>query len=244
MACEKYSALIADAAFGALAQGREPEFMAHAAGCDACREAYQHAREVAAFVDRGVQSLVSGEPSPHFIQRIRARIAAEPVPTRFHLVGWAHVAPPRRLAPLAVGALVFGALLLVLLAHSLRHNNQNPAMSIAAQHQPPLPQAIALNPPPHSTAIELPPASHEHYVIRRAAPHSSEPEVLVQPGQFAAVLRYADVLHSGRIDGGQLMAAQPSLDKPLEMAPIEIPLIGAPKKESDAANPTENSSRP
>jgi hypothetical protein len=237
MACEKYTAqmkdLIADAAFGALAPGREPEFLAHAAECGSCREAYKHAREVAAFVDRGVESLVNGAPSPHFNTRLRARITAEPASARFHWTAWAT----------AASALAFTTILLILLTHGGHALNPRTTIPVAGQSQPSSPPSVALDLPSQPAATELPPSPRLHQVIRRAVPRSNEPEVLVQPGEFAAVLQYADALRSGRIDGEQIVAAQQLLDEPLEVAPIEIPLLDAPSNESGAAKPSENSGR-
>jgi hypothetical protein len=232
MACEKYSAWMTDAALGELAPGREPELLAHAAGCDACREAYQHAQQVAAFVDRGVVSLVSGEPSPHFMPRVRARIAAEPAPSRYGwLVAW---------APAAAGALALAAVLLVLLIRSPRPGNPN-RVSIAPAENPPA-TAPATSPPRAAAVVARRDARFSRSPVSHNSPEA-QAEVLVQPGQFAAVLQYADALRSGRIDGDQLIAAQQSLDKPLEMTPIEIPLLDAPKNGNDTAESTDDTGR-
>ena len=240
MACEKYSTSMTDAALGALAPGRESELLAHAAECDACREAYRHGREVAALVDRGVASLVKGAPSPHFNTRLRARITAEPAPSRFQLP---FVAPASsRLFAFAAGVLVFAIVLLVAFIRPWLHTDRNPALPFAIETQPGPSQPVAANSPSQSLPSEPLLASHAHHAIRRAVPHSSEPEVLVQPGQFAAVLQYADALRSGRIDGEHLLAAQQPLDKPLEVTPIEIPLLDAPFNISDAAKTSENPS--
>lgn len=233
MACEKYSAWMTDAALGTLAPGREPELLAHVAECDACRESYEHARQVAAFVDRGVAALVSGEPSTSFNTCLRARIAAEPAPPRFHWTAWAT----------AASALAFAAILLLLLAHEGHTLNPHSAVAVASQSQPSLRPAVTLNLPTQPAATEPLSAPRVHRVTRRAVPRSNVPEVLVQSGQFAAVLQYADALRSGRIDGEQIVAAQRLLDAPLEVTPIEIPLLDAPSNEGGAAMSSDNSSR-
>lgn len=233
MACEKYSTWMTESALGALAPGRESELLAHAAECDACREAYKHAREVAAFVDRGVASLVNGTPSPHFNTRLRARIASEPAPARFHWPAWAT----------AASALAVAAILLILLARGGRTLNPHSAVPVASQSQPSSTPSVTFNLPTQPAATEPPSAPRPHRVFRRFVPRSNEPEVLVQPGQFAAVLQYADALRSGRIDGEQIVAAQQLLDKPLEVTPIEIPLLDTPSNESGSARSSENSGR-
>jgi len=51
---------------------------------------------------------------------------------------------------------------------------------------------------------------------------SSQPEILVLPGQLGAILQFASAVRSGKIDGQQLLAAQEESEKPLEIVPIEI----------------------
>ena len=232
MACEKYSSWMTDAALGALAPGREPELLAHTAECDACREAYKHARNVVAFVDRGVESLVSGEPSAHFNARLRARIAEESAPARIRWTAW---------VPATAGALALAIVILGLVMRSPHDSNPNSGMAVTHGNQSPLPQSVAVNPLPRPAMNHLSRVSHcaSREPIRGVAPQ--EPEVLVQPGQFEAVLQYADALNSGRIDGDKLIAARQSLEQPLEVAPIEIPLLDAPKNDSDTAAPANNS---
>jgi len=80
MSCEKYAGWMTDAALDELRAERESEVLAHAMECDACRAALRHARTVRAFVDRGVESLVTGEPSLQFAAHLRRRIAHESEP--------------------------------------------------------------------------------------------------------------------------------------------------------------------
>jgi hypothetical protein len=244
MACEKYSAQmkvwITDAALGALAPGREPELLAHAAECDSCREAYQLAREVAAFVDRGVESLVNGVPSPHFNTRLRARISTEPAPARFRLPF--AVPATNRLFAFATGVIVCAILLLVVVENSSRHNGLKQAIPIANQNQPSPSQPVAIQRSSQPMPTEPPRIVLTHRAIRPRSPGKSEPEVLVQPGELAAVRQFADSVRAGRVDGEQIIAAQQSLEKPLEMNPIEIPDLDAPKSEIESTGTTNTSS--
>src|SRR5271156_2596907 len=75
MACGKYSDSITDLAAGGVNPRRERELLLHAGECDACREAYRHAKEVFSVLDRSVETLVEGQPSPYFSAPLRARIA-------------------------------------------------------------------------------------------------------------------------------------------------------------------------
>lgn len=231
MACRKYSAWVTDASLGALEPSRGRELLAHTAECDACREAYQHAREVAAFVDHGVEALVSGKPSPHFDTRLRARIAAEPAPAHLRWQAW---------VPVAASGLALAGVLLVLLMRSPRPGNPNHVAEVIHENPSPaagvslLPQPVPVSP---LHGADFVPAAH-HKSVRKL-----KSEVLVQPGQFAAIMQYADALRTGRINGEQLISAQQPLDKPLEVAPLEIPALETPRSDTITPSPSENTGR-
>jgi hypothetical protein len=228
--CEKYTDWITDAATGALAPGLEPELLAHAAECDACREAYNHAREIAAFVDRGVGSLVSGEPSAHFNTRLRARIAEERIAARPNWAAW---------APIAAGIFALVALLLILVFRTQRTNapsvanNSHPASVSLQPSNPPSP-GVAKNHPTPLTSRPLTVAKH---------PKSpSQPEIIVPPGQLAAIVQFAAAVRSGHIDGDKLLAAEEQTNAPLEIKPLEIvPLV--PPQADVAPDATGDSGR-
>ncbi|HKS80495.1 MAG TPA: zf-HC2 domain-containing protein [Candidatus Acidoferrales bacterium] len=256
MPCEKYSAglknWMADAALGALSPEREADLRAHIEECAACREAFDEARATFSAIDRGIESLVNGAPSAQFEVRLRARLAAEPAPRRFWQLWPAWV-------PATAGAFaVAGLLLVALLWHSPRPASRNTTPPVANRVQPnhatpPAPEpALALNPPASLTPV--PPPRHEHAgsparrVAQRAPAHPAEPEVLVEPGQFAAIVQYSEALASGAIKGDQVIAAGRAMEKPLEIKLLEIkPAAIAPLDDSDAKTstlPSENSNRP
>ncbi|MGH9734809.1 MAG: anti-sigma factor family protein [Candidatus Acidiferrales bacterium] len=144
--CEKHEQWISDAALGAFEPRRERELLAHAGECDACREAYQHARELAALIDRGVESLVAGEPSSHFAARLRSRIAGEQPRRQFAWLAW---------RPFAAGlvSVVALALLIAVLLPKHRHFGPdavrpNPTTPSAARIQAPVAaESPTTNPP-------------------------------------------------------------------------------------------------
>ncbi|HEX5423196.1 MAG TPA: hypothetical protein VFW94_06585 [Candidatus Acidoferrales bacterium] len=278
---EEYERWIDDAAVGALDPRRERELLAHAGECDSCREAYQHARELAAMVDRGVESLVAGEPSPHFTTRLRARIAEEQPASRSIWPTW---------KPAAAG-LVSAVALAVLIAVLLpKHRpfgpnavRPNPNMTSAARIQapvaaesptakpprrvgqsrvrggyPPAPE-VARRTMPSRTQLASRSGSHDKRAVRlpwasrdlasraldrraaglpsadgrRNSPAEPElPDVIVPPGQLAAVMQLAADIASGRIDGKQFLAeqaeTQKNMQKPIDIAPIEIKPIEIP----------------
>jgi len=229
--CEKYTDWIADAATGGLAPGREPELLAHAAECDACREAYEHARQIAASVDRAVESLVSGEPSAHFDTRLRARIAAERIAARPNWAAW---------APIAAGVFALAALLLILVLRTQRTNTPSIANNGRSD---PLSSQSPNQPSPGAGQIRSAPTAARPLTVAKHPKSPAQPEVLVPPGQLAAIVQFAAAVRSGRIDGGELLAAQEQTNAPLEIKPLEIIPLVQPQPDV-APDATADSGRP
>lgn len=250
LTCEKYGEWIKEAALGEVSPRRERELLAHAGECDACREAYQRAREVAALVDRGVESLVTGQPSPEFAARLRARIAEEQPALRFGWLTW---------KPVAAG-LVAAAALAVLWVFVVPSRPTLPPKSI----RPGSAIALARSPDAHVSAAPASDAAERNHSYSTAARRhsrtpfvaqhmrgnrrdvrSAEPEVLVPPGQLEAVMQLAADIRAGRINGKQFVAeqaeAQKNMQKPIDIPPVEIKLIEIPAVDSNARNSPESS---
>jgi anti-sigma factor RsiW len=239
MDCQKKSELmrerINDFALGEVSQESELELLAHVAECDACREAYGRAKAVRSVVDRGVETLVAGEPSPQFMTRLRGRIAAEPVPERWSWDAWRiweHAS--RQSLPYAVGAVALATIVAVLVM-GLPHRHVS-APSVAE-----VPPTISLSPSiaadsPKTTAIPEHPRKKLASVPAPSPRIRREPEVLVPKGELLAVVRFYEAVHSTPVDSDRLYAAQQEPQKPLELKPIEItPLepLATPMPDSD-----------
>jgi Putative zinc-finger len=230
--CEKYADWLSDAALGELAPSRESKLLAHATECGACREAYQRAHDLAEFVDRGVESLVAGEPSLYFATRLRTRMVEEHTHSLFAWLGSKPVA-----ASLLVAAV---AAVVVVSRGPQRHNPEPLAVSLEAgsssnptTNQPQVRRGHSISGSREATTA--PPNLRRRHVARNVG-SSRQPEVLVPPGEIDAILQFAKAVRSGQIDGKQLLAAQQDTEKPLEITPIEIaPLISPqPDVSSDA----------
>ena len=266
--CRKFEKSLLDAALGPLAPERERDLHAHIAQCEPCRKAYQHACDLSALVDRGVASLVAGEPSPHFAARLRARIANEQPEPRFAWLEWKPVAAALALASvLAVAGIVW----------ITTHRNPAPtavssAREIASVRTASSPVGPAANPhsgtpagsQPRSSLSARPPTEHGRagssqpaqpgdVAVARLVPRRpgadrranslAEPEVIVPPGQLEAVMQLAAAIRSGRIDGKQLLAAQKDMDKPIDIPPLEIKPIQIPPVGSETTNVAEPPTR-
>jgi anti-sigma factor RsiW len=227
-----------DFALGELCPEREPELLAHAMECDACREALAHAKRVREMVDRGVETLVEGEPGPEFGARLRSRIAQEPVPAKPNWVAWLSAEPgAARLISFRAAVLVLAAILAIVVARRPRHEVVAPVITEATTTVPAdLPVASAT---PQTTG-----SSHRSRapVTPRATyrnTRQSEPEILVPKGELSVLMRFNEAIRSGRADGAQLYAAQQEAQAPVELKPIEIAPLDFPDPP-----PTDASSGP
>jgi hypothetical protein len=208
MACEEYSDSITDLAAGGVNPRRERELLLHAGECDACPEAYRHAKEVFFVLDRSVETLVAGEPSPYFSARLRARIADRRVfSTRRN--SW---------VLLATGALAVIFLVLILMSRLPLRTSSNPSV---ATNTP----APALKPETNVTSqnvLRTRRNPRSGRASRAAETERLSQEVLVPRGQLAAALQLGDAVNGGGLDGELLLASQNELGKQLEVKPLEI----------------------
>jgi negative regulator of sigma E activity len=228
------------AALGELAPARDAELCTHIAECVVCRDALRSARAACAAVSAGLELLVASAPTSQFEARLRARLAAEPESSRA-LLAWMHW------APVAVGAITVAAVLLfVLHAHTPSHADPNAIPLLAIHVQPGLVPELGQKPPSRPTpATRRAPSNRTPH---RAPARPAEPEVLVEPDQFAAIMRYTVGLGSDGMKDAQLTDTQQVFATPLEIKPLEIkPVDIAPLENSDsqASNETAlESSRP
>jgi anti-sigma factor RsiW len=231
MSCEKYSGWMTGAALGELRPEREPELLAHAMECAACRDALAHAREVRNFVDRGVAALVAGELSPQFAVHLRRRIARESELQRSPWTAW---------APVIASALALVVLLATMFTRRPVHNRSDPSLASAVNPVSAVPTAVsapaAIPQGPVRTASES--ASKRGARSSRAA--AVFPEIIVPESQLAAAAQLSAAIDSGRVDGNQLLAAQQEYGKPLEVKPIEIAPMEIPALDAATEKPANS----
>jgi len=225
MDCQKKSEQmierVNDFALGKVGTKSELELLAHVAECEACRDAYDRAKAVRSVVDRGVETLVAGEPSLQFMTQLRARIAAEPAPKPWSWEAWRiWEQVSRRPLSYAAGTVVLATLFIVVVTGLPRRDISPPAVAevipttlapLSAATDPPKAFANPEHPRKKVAAGSVPSAR-----IRR------EPEVLVPKGELLAVMKFYEAVHSVPVDSEQLYAAQQEPQKPLEVKPIEI----------------------
>jgi len=231
---------MADAASGVLSGARRGEFEQHIGDCAACRAEFARTENLLGRIDESLRAELAVEPSPKLILGVRERIAAEETQSARLTVGWLG----RNSWLSAAGVCAAAAVLLIFM---VAHRANRPASNIAPHQQ------IANSAPPRmptapsrsASAENIPPRAPAHVRVnkprlalaRRESPriprrHSTEPEVIVQPGQMQAVMQFVSEVRKGRINGAEIEKAMKAAEKPLEIKLLEI----APLETQDSGN--------
>ncbi len=226
MACEPYRDWLGDAALGALAPAREVKLRAHMEECAACRAELERTQQLLAAVGRGIEAGLAVEPSPDFAARVRRRLAEESLGSRTWLSGWMVA---------AAGALAVLALVVVWLGQR-RGSRMETAVRTEATQAP-----AQSRPSPvtqSSGAGEKPAAARAvrraQVARRRVVAEPNEPEVLVPPGQWSAIVRFEQALRSGRVDAS-LVLKEPA--ESLALEELKIPPLQLAKLDVDSKPP-------
>jgi hypothetical protein len=236
--CGRIRGWMADAASGLLSDVRQSKFEKHIGECAACRSEFARIESLLERIDQSLRAELAVEPSPKLVLSVRESIAAETRSTQL-TIGW--LGRNSWLGASGVCTAVV-ALLIFVVAHRANRPAGNfaprPQISNSAPaHVPVAPsrsasaESIPLRAPAHVREIKPRLAFARRESPRIPARQSSEPEVIVQPGQMQAILRFAAAMQRGQIDGAKLLAdrtkaAGPLEIKPLTIAPLKIAALG------------------
>jgi hypothetical protein len=228
MSCERFKTRLLDFALGA----EDFELGAHLDACASCRAELDTQRALLASIDRGVASLVQGEPSGDFAAHVRRRISESAATPRRWYAGW---------QPITAAALA-----LVVLVGVLTIGRPPRAPQSAGVTPPAPPEKSGAAAPPNTVHTAAPPSvAHGPRPPRGGQMAASRgPQVLVPRGEMAAVMRLFNANWEGKADGASLMAEiiptaeflKPLTTAQLKIAPLEIaPLAeeGKPKGSSE-----------
>jgi len=227
MSCERYRDWMTSAAADELPESRAAELQVHVHECAACRQELQRVRTLMEAIDLRVTAQTAAEPSPRLMERVGQRIRDESPVARWWNARW-------------VPAVACAAVLIV--AVSLwtlwpRTGARHALTASSASHSPVQavrPAAVVTTGKPkgrHGSMVALARPARKPNARRierqRAAPEV--PEVIVQPGQMEAVMRFAQALNNGQIDGAKLLADLKAADQPLKIKPLETPELADDK---------------
>jgi hypothetical protein len=226
MACLDYKNQLTDAALASLAPGEgarqnDGGLRAHLDACADCAAEFARTRLLLSAIDRGVEASVAAEPSPEMMARFRRRIAEEPAPH-----SWTGTWIPVVAAALAVAVAAF--LWLGIRTGPRRTlpatSHENAANSASAQTPRPAQE--------NGASARLAPPILSHVAASRALKPGGKLDVLVPPGQMAAVLELQAALKNGSVDPSSVAPDQEDPGAPLDIArlkisPLEFPALDA-----------------
>lgn len=232
--CAKIRERMLDATSDALSGSIRAEFDAHVGECTACAKEFRHAQTLTQAISQNLSARLSAEASPQLVANVRRQISAES-----HRETWW-----RQQSGWLAAAGVCAALALLLLAvRSVREFNRPTfdhatssiiTLSTSKTAAHPHPRAAieaAASAQPRKPVLAV--VSH----VSHRAPHrkAAEPEIIVEPGQMQAILRFAAAMQRGEIDGAQFLADQKRTSEPLEIEPLTVAPLGIKPLDADSA---------
>jgi hypothetical protein len=256
MDCLDYKDLLTDAALASPAHGDaaprradaprrsatprslrgEEELFAHLAVCADCAAEFARVRLLLSAIDRNLEASVSAEPSPEMMARVRRRIADEPAPHPGIGI-WVPVAA----AALAVALAAF--LWLGIRPGPRRTSPMSSHDAVAKSTPSPPPQRLEANP----ESARLAPPVEQPVPSRPGASRTLKPagklDVLVPPGQMAAVLELQAALRSGRVDPSSVVPDGEEFGAPLDIARLKISPLDFPKLDAGEEHPQDSVNR-
>lgn len=229
MSCERYRAWMIDAAADELPENRRTELENHARECAACRQELQRVRTLLAAIDLGVTAQSAAEPSPRLMEQLRQRIRDEALVAPWWNTRW-------------VPALACAAVLIVTASvwtlwprtgarHEMTAISVAPSPVQAGRPATVVTAKPKITPGRRGSMVALTRPARKPNARRidrqRAAPEI--PEVIVEPGQMEAILRFEEALNAHQKDGAKLLADLKGADQPLEIKPLVIDPLETPK---------------
>jgi hypothetical protein len=213
MACEKYADWLTECALGELPASRQSEIMGHVRDCAVCRDALERAQQAAKLVDEGMKLLVGGEPSPQFAARLRSRIADE------SRIGAAWT---RRVAVAGSVVLCLALVGVAAMRYLKRGPELAPQPSVSAVSSGAVNKARPASATVATTGARGTRKTGLHQRMRVLA----RPEVLVEPGQLAALDRFYEALQRYQAAGARAIALRDDSDQPMNVEPIAVKPLG------------------
>jgi anti-sigma factor RsiW len=225
MDCHDYKDLLTDAALESLTHGdaaraeaprHDVELRAHLAACAACAAEFARLRLLLSAIDRGIVAGVRAEPGPEMMARVRRRIAEEPAPHP-GIGMWIPVAA-------AALAVALAAFLWLGIRPGPRRTVPATAHEVVANSTPAPRRAEA-----SAGSANVAPPVASHAGVSRTLKPAGKLDVLVPPGQMAAVLELQASLRSGRVDPSSVMPDKEEFGAPLDIARLRISPLEFPK---------------
>jgi Putative zinc-finger len=228
MNCKRYESWVKDAALGELDPRRHTVLTAHLAGCARCRRAFDAERQLAAAIDEGLAESLNCRPSAEFAAGVRTRLAEDSRTGKFGIYS------PRRTWALACGAGLAALAMLVVAIGLLHRARRQPVIAHSSVRSEPahiveragtLRSVSAAGRPSQAARLVAKAAPVRH--LRHSNPQRQSPQfqVLVQPGQWAAITAAYRAAQSGRVDASSLTREAAEDLQRVEIKPVDVKLL-------------------
>ncbi|HEY6290090.1 MAG TPA: zf-HC2 domain-containing protein [Terriglobia bacterium] len=240
MNCEPYRKWIKAAVLGGLDASHRAQLEAHLTGCPCCRTSFEAEQRLLAAIDQGLAASLEERPSPEFAARVRMRLAEEGQRMRAE-TGW----PAGFWIPASVvGLAALAALILAIGSGWHARTAPQPAKQMARATAPGRPASMAGLPSVGTekaspTFASSPTQEHGSHIAgrpgraRKRGPDRLEDQppqfqILVEPGQWRAIVAAYRAAQSGRADNDSLTHQPFADEQPVEVKPVEIePIVVA-----------------
>jgi hypothetical protein len=211
MSCNRYKkALIEAAALG----DRWPTAAAgdHLASCDHCQKLLAREQALFAAIDTTVQGIANVEAPPTLLEGMQARLVHEYQARRPAIPAWGY-------------AFAAASLMLIIFAANdwlqVSHRFRDQATPVAVPDKDPL--AVQQSNRPTHPASSHPDSQFQTVAPTPSRPAPRNPEVLVQPGEEAQLVRFYEAMRAQPYAMSTVSAQENDVPvKPLAIAPIEI----------------------
>lgn len=237
MSCERYRDWMTDAAADELPENGRMELENHARECAVCHQELQRVRTLLAAINFGVTAQTAAEPSPRFVEQVRQRIRDEASVAPWWNARWVP-------AVACAAALIVAASVWTLWPRTGARHELTASSAFPSPVQAVRPAVVEATAKPKimrerrgsmvALARPVRKTNPRRTERRQAAPEF--PEVIVEPGQMAAVMQFAQALNSGQIDGAKLLADLKAPDRPLEVQPLKIKPLETPELGGDKSS--------
>lgn len=237
--CARCRQHMPNAASASLADDTLAAFNAHLCGCAACQNEFRRVQTALQEIDHTLSASLAAEPSAQLVANVLQNIRQDVNSQPHRATAWT------RWRAWLTAAGVCTAIALVFFAARISHK-LNPPLHDAATVQTSDPSTTKLIPHPNFKASVDASATQSrkpapmrvlHASLRTTHKKAAEPQVIVQPGQMQAILRFAAAMQRGQIDGAQFLAGQRAINEPIEIKPLPITPLKIEPLDGDSVPP-------
>lgn len=203
-------------------------FNAHLRDCAACRDEFCRVQTLLQAIDHTMSVSLATEPSAQLVANVRKNIQENIAAEAHRAEAWG-----RWSAWATAAGICAATAILLFVAHIPRksnpplHSSATVQTNASSTSRPLSHPTLSPSVDPSATEPSKPASTRILHASRTARSNAAEPditkpEIIVQPGQMQAILRFAAAMQRGQIDGAQFLAGQKTITEPIEIKPLPV----------------------